>query len=84
MPDLNLGVKRSTVKKTAEEMENFPFNAQHSGAINHAHSFHFDGGVLTAFKEVRLAVTIIVGGWVLVTAIRTLESNLRDRGGGGS
>lgn len=84
MPDINLGIKKSAIKKTAEEMESWPFNAQHTGAINHAHSFHFDEGVLTAFKEIRLAVTIIVGGWVVVTAIRTLESSLRDRGGGGS
>lgn len=84
MPDLNLGVKRSTIKKTAEEMESWPFNAQHSGAINHAHSFHFDEGVVNVIKEIRLAVTLVVGGWVLVTAIRTLDNNWRAKGGGGN
>ena len=85
MPDLGFQnpIKKG-VKKTAEEMESWPFNAQHSGAINHAHSFHFDSGVINVVKELRLAVTIVVGGWIVVTAIRTLESSLRDRGGGSS
>lgn len=65
-------------------MESWPFNAQHTGAINHAHSFHFDDTVLSVFKEVRLVVTIAVIGWIAVTGIRTLpalQSTPRDRGG---
>ncbi len=65
-------------------MENFALNAQHSGAINHAHSVHFDGTIVSALKEVRLAVTIIVIGWFAVTVVRALpalQSRDKDRGG---
>jgi hypothetical protein len=58
-------------------MENLPLvlNAQHSGAIDHAHSFHFNTSVVDALKEVRFAVTIIVLGWITVTSIRAFQDN---------
>lgn len=65
-------------------MESWPFNAQHSGAISHAHSFHFDSTVVDALKEVRLAVSIIVIGWIAVTSIKLLpalqQPNRREGG----
>ena len=59
-------------------MDNVPFvlNAQHTGALNHAHSFHFNSSVVDVFKEVRLGVTIIVVGWVTVETIRALQASL--------
>jgi hypothetical protein len=56
-------------------MENLPLvlNAQHSGAIDHAHSFHFNPSVVDALKELRFAVTIVVVGWITVTSIRAFQ-----------
>ena len=57
-------------------MEQFALSAKHSGAINHQHSFHFNGSVIDVLKEVRLGVTVVVTGWVVVTAIRQLQTYL--------
>ena len=60
-------------------MENglpFALNAAHTGAINHAHSFHFNSSVVDALKEVRFAVTIVVLGWVTVTSIRVFQGHI--------
>lgn len=65
-------------------MDNLPFilNAQHNGAIDHAHSFHFNSSVVDVFRELRFAVTIVVVGWVAVTTVRAVQSSLtRDRAG---
>jgi hypothetical protein len=51
-------------------MENFLLNAVHSGAINHHHTFSFNPSVVEAFKEVRLAVSIVVVGWIATTALK--------------
>lgn len=51
-------------------MENFFLNAQHSGAINHHHTINFNPSVVDALKEVRIAVSILVVGWVATTALR--------------
>ena len=61
-------------------MEQFALNAQHSGAINHIHSFHFNSSVVDAFKEVRLAVTVIVVGWVAITTVRSIAGTKTKKG----
>ena len=55
-------------------MENFFLNAQHSGAINHHHTISFNSSVVDVAKEVRLAVTVIVVGWIAITSFKTLAS----------
>ena len=45
---------------------------EHSGSVDHSHTVHFDPAIVEALKQVRLTVTIIVGGWVAVVAIRAL------------
>lgn len=51
-------------------MESFALAAQHAGKIKHQHIFAFSSSAVDALKEVRLAVTIVVIGWVAVTALR--------------
>ena len=63
------------------KMEQFALSAQHSGVINHIHSFHFNSSLVDAFKEVRLAVGFVVAGWVAVTAIRGLQGGFMRREG---
>lgn len=53
-------------------MESFALAASHSGAINHVHSFHFSDSAITVAREVRLATTVVVAGWVAVTVVREL------------
>ncbi|EFQ36449.1 hypothetical protein CGRA01v4_10432 [Colletotrichum graminicola] len=57
-------------------MEQFGLAAAHSGAINHIHAVHFGPAALDIAREARLAVTVVVVGWVAVTGIRALS----DRG----
>ncbi|GJC99514.1 hypothetical protein CH63R_11573 [Colletotrichum higginsianum IMI 349063] len=52
-------------------MEQFGVAAAHSGAINHVHAIHFGPAAVDVVREVRLAVTVVVIGWVAVTGIRT-------------
>ncbi|KAI1485492.1 hypothetical protein F5X96DRAFT_659746 [Biscogniauxia mediterranea] len=58
-------------------MESFSLASQHSGAINHVHTIHLDASAAAAARELRLAVTVIVIGWVAVTGLRAL---IRGRG----
>ena len=53
-------------------MESFALASQHSGSINHMHTIHLDASVVSAAREARLALTVVVVGWVAVTGIRTL------------
>ena len=63
------------------DTSNFVLNAQHSGAINHLHSFQFSSSVVDVFREVRLGVTIVVVGWIAVASIRAVQAGLtKDRG----
>lgn len=55
-------------------MESFALAAEHSGAINHIHTINFSRSVTSAMREVRIALTVIVVGWVAVVGIRTLGS----------
>ncbi|OHE93842.1 hypothetical protein CORC01_10863 [Colletotrichum orchidophilum] len=52
-------------------MEQFGLAAAHSGAINHLHAIHVGPAVVDIVREIRLAVTVVVVGWVAVTGIRT-------------
>lgn len=58
-------------------MESLTFSAQHSGAINHLHSFQLNSSVVDALREVRFAVTVVVAGWVAVVTIRGLQDSFR-------
>ena len=59
-------------------MESFAVATQHSGAINHVHAIHLGQSAAGVAREIRLAITVIVAGWVAVTGIKVLlrEDNL--------
>lgn len=59
-------------------MESFSVAAQHSGVIKHMHNISLDASTANVAREIRLAVTIIVVGWVAVTGIRTLAASRRS------
>lgn len=50
-------------------MEHFIVQAQHSGAINHAHSFSFPPTAVHFAKEIRITITIVAVAWVTVKAL---------------
>lgn len=58
-------------------MEQFAVAAQHCGAINHVHSFHFSASAVDVAKEVRTIVTIAVAGWIAVTTIQAIRGSLQ-------
>lgn len=66
-------------------MESFALAAEHSGAINHIHTITVGPGVAAVAREVRIAVTVVVAGWVVVTGIRGLVAGFGPvaHGGGG-
>lgn len=51
-------------------MESFALAADHTGAINHIHTINLGASSVTVAREVRLAITVIVVGWVAVAGIR--------------
>ncbi|KAK2600725.1 hypothetical protein N8I77_010237 [Diaporthe amygdali] len=53
-------------------MESFALAAEHSGAINHVHTLTIGPSVVGVARELRLAVTVAVVGWVAVAGIRAL------------
>ncbi|CAJ2501200.1 Uu.00g040530.m01.CDS01 [Anthostomella pinea] len=53
-------------------MESFSLAAQHSGAIKHLHAIHVDASAVAVARELRLAVTVVVVGWVAVTGLRAV------------
>lgn len=55
-------------------MESFALAAEHSGAINHIHTLSISPAVVGVARELRLAVTIAVAGWVAVASIRALSA----------
>lgn len=55
-------------------MESFALAAEHSGAINHVHTVVIGPAVAGVARELRLAVTVVVAGWVLVTGIRAFSA----------
>ncbi|OTB05931.1 hypothetical protein M426DRAFT_319316 [Hypoxylon sp. CI-4A] len=55
-------------------MESFSLAAQHAGGINHIHTIRLDPNVATAVRELRIIVTVVVAGWVVVQGIRAFRS----------
>lgn len=60
-------------------MEQFLVQAQHSGTINHAHSFLFPSTAVQFAKEVRLAVTVVALAWVTVKALELVKKKPETR-----
>lgn len=58
-------------------MESFALAAQHAGAINHVHSFHFSASAVDVAKEVRNIAIVVVSGWVAVTTIQAIRSSYK-------
>lgn len=48
------------------------FAVKHSGALSHSHEFVLSPSVVDVAREIRQAVSIVVIGWVAVTAVRGL------------
>ncbi|KAI0472064.1 hypothetical protein GGR56DRAFT_677910 [Xylariaceae sp. FL0804] len=67
---------RSETKQQQQQqhMESFALAAQHSGAVSHVHTvtLRIDGSAVAVARELRLAVTVAVVGWVAVAGIRAL------------
>ncbi|KAH7035057.1 uncharacterized protein B0I36DRAFT_317515 [Microdochium trichocladiopsis] len=59
-------------------METFCVTAQHSGAIKHIHAISLDASTANVAREIRLAVTVLIVGWVAVTGIRTWSASRRS------
>ncbi|KAL0936353.1 uncharacterized protein CTRU02_208568 [Colletotrichum truncatum] len=59
-------------------MEQFALSSVHSGAIKHLHSIQFAPTTVDLAREVRLAVTVVVIGWVAVTGIRAIFERRRQ------
>lgn len=53
-------------------METFALASQHGGSINHIHTIHLDASVVSTAREIRLALTVIIVGWVAVTGMKML------------
>ncbi|KAG7058936.1 hypothetical protein JMJ77_0006305 [Colletotrichum scovillei] len=75
-PTISLSLA-SPFNLTIKTMEQFGLSAAHSGAINHIHAIHFGPAAVDVVREIRIAVTVVVIGWVAVTGIRTVFA--RDR-----
>ena len=57
-------------------MESFALAAEHSGAINHIHTITISPAICGVARELRIAVTVVVTGWVIVTGIRGLAGRV--------
>jgi hypothetical protein len=55
-------------------MESFALAASHSGAISHVHTLTISPAAVGVARELRLAVTVAVAGWVVVAGIRAFAS----------
>lgn len=55
-------------------MESFALAAEHSGAINHIHTVTISPAIVGVARELRLAVTVAVAGWVVVAGLKALTS----------
>lgn len=51
-------------------MESFSLAAEHAGAIQHIHIIRLDASTVAAARELRIAVSVIVAGWVAITGLR--------------
>lgn len=52
-------------------MESFSLAASHAGGIQHTHIIRLDASAIAAARELRIAITVIVAGWVAITGLRT-------------
>ncbi|KAI1299147.1 hypothetical protein F5Y03DRAFT_408916 [Xylaria venustula] len=52
-------------------MESFSLAAEHAGAIQHTHLIRLDPSAVAAARELRIAITVIVAGWVAIAGLRT-------------
>lgn len=55
-------------------MESFALAAEHSGAINHIHTVTISPAIVGVARELRLAVTVAVAGWVVVAGIKAFTA----------
>lgn len=53
-------------------MESFSLASQHGGSINHIHTIHLDASVVSTAREMRIALTVIVVGWVAITGMKMI------------
>ncbi|POS78125.1 hypothetical protein DHEL01_v203479 [Diaporthe helianthi] len=60
-------------------MESFALAADHSGAINHLHTVTISPAIVGLARELRLAVTVVVAGWVVAMAPWHGMAQLRGR-----
>lgn len=65
-------------------MESFALAAEHSGAISHVHTIAIGPAAVGVAREIRIAVTVVVAGWVVVTGIRGLVASFGMGGPGAS
>ncbi|PSR85720.1 hypothetical protein BD289DRAFT_368107 [Coniella lustricola] len=59
-------------------MESFSLAAEHSGAINHVHTITISPAITSVARELRIAITVIVAGWVVVNGIRGWTARRSD------
>ncbi|KAI1166801.1 hypothetical protein F5B18DRAFT_604235 [Nemania serpens] len=60
-------------------MESFGVAAQHGGAIQHTHIIRLDPSAVAAARELRIAITVIVAGWVTIAGLRAFFGRLVPR-----
>lgn len=59
-------------------MESFSLAATHGGAINHVHTVQIGASAAEVMREARMAITVIVMGWIVVTGIRAMSARERQ------
>ncbi|KAK5624734.1 hypothetical protein RRF57_000450 [Xylaria bambusicola] len=62
-------------------MESFSLAAEHAGAIQHTHVIRLDASAVAAARELRLAITVIVAGWVAIAGLRSYFGRPIERKG---
>ncbi|KAE9575266.1 hypothetical protein CGMCC3_g8715 [Colletotrichum fructicola] len=67
----------SSTTSSNTKMEQFALQSAHSGAIKHLHLIQFSPNTAGLAREIRLAVTVVVIGWVTVTGIRAFFERAR-------
>ncbi|KAI3342628.1 hypothetical protein F4824DRAFT_442780 [Ustulina deusta] len=60
-------------------MESFSLAAEHAGAIQHTHLIRLDASAIAVARELRIAITVIVAGWVAITGLRTYFGRAVER-----
>ncbi|KAI1368773.1 hypothetical protein F5Y08DRAFT_294776 [Xylaria arbuscula] len=60
-------------------MESFSLAAEHAGAIQHTHLIRLDASAVAAARELRIAITVIVAGWVAIAGLRSYFGRPAER-----